>query len=215
MIPRYDIEVDSTLPIDATFWVPTREEVDEGIGFFHNTWSIDTDLKEAALVAQAEQVAINFVDERTSTAEEFDAVASAIEFESPDDPTEDAPALVWQPDWYGLEGLELGVAGLTYALSAVGVIPAASCRAHAAAHRQWAEYPVVSMAIGDEHATILQRLAHAAGCGFEIDENRPQLLAVYAPSIVEMAALAQLALDSVTEFYGDVANRTEPKDGRS
>jgi hypothetical protein len=94
-----------------------------------------------------------------------------------------------------LEGLELGVAGLVYALASVGCVPAASCRGHSRPHA-WAERPIVLLAADRARAEWLRPLVSGAGCGFCLDDVRPQILGIEAPSIDEMTALARLVLDS-------------------
>jgi hypothetical protein len=165
-------------------------------GNFHDTELIQTDLEEAEAVMEAEGIAIGFIDAHAATAVEFDELADQVEFEFPDLPSDDAPAFMRDAAWNGVNGLELGVAGLTYALNAVGIVTAASCRSHAAAHRRWAEYPVVMFAANEYQLRRLQPLVQSSGCGFELDEdNRPELVSVYGPSVVEMMALARLVLD--------------------
>lgn len=203
MIPRYSINVNSDLPADATFWVPGAQELEDmdQLGDFHNVWLIETDLQEADAVIAAERTAVDYVDRNSRTGMEFDELSDQIEFEQPDCPRDEAPAFFSSSDaWSGVEGLELGVAGLCYALNAVGVLAAASCRGHAAAHRKWSDYPVVFCAIGERHARVLQRLAEDTGCGFEVALDRGQFLVVYAESIIEMMTLAQKVIDSAAGF---------------
>jgi hypothetical protein len=198
MIPRYDIEIAPQIPANATFWTPTEEELEENgaPGDFHDTERIETDRDEAESVLEAERVAIDYVDAHSATASEFDELSDEIEFEVPDWPTEDAPSFITEGDWYGVNGLELGVAGLVYALNAVGVVTAASCRSHAAPHRRWSEHPVVIVAANESQSQLLQPLVASAGCGFEIDGmNRPHLLGICGPSIVEMMVLGRAVLD--------------------
>ena len=102
--------------------------------------------------------------------------------------------------WYGVGGLELGVAGLVYALNAVGILTAASCRSHSASHRQWANYPVVIFAASRQQLEILQPMVEAAGCGFDFDPGRPRFVGVYGPSIEEMMKLASTILDAGDTF---------------
>jgi hypothetical protein len=133
MIPRYDIDVDPTVPPTATFWVPAPGDLEEsgGIGDFHDTELIVTDLEEAGAVLEAEREAIEYLDAKSSTPRKFDDLAAAIEWEAPDMPSDEAPDFFDQEDaWYGLNGLEVGVAGLVYAMNAVGIVTAASCRSH-------------------------------------------------------------------------------------
>lgn len=97
--------------------------------------------------------------------------------------------------WYGVNGLELGVSGLVHALNAVGIVTAASCRSHNQSHSPWSDYPIVVFAANREQLALLQPLVEASGCGFEVDSiDRPELIAVVAPSVLETMAFGKLVL---------------------
>jgi len=98
-----------------------------------------------------------------------------------------------------LEGLEIGVAGLVYALAAIGAFPAASCRGHSGEHA-WSDNPVVLFAADRVRAERLQPLVESSGCGFEIDAARPELLIIEAACITNAMSLAQLIFDNHGEF---------------
>ncbi|KZE43303.1 hypothetical protein [Microbacterium sp. T32] len=204
MIPRYDVDVDPTVPLTASFWVPAPEELEEsgGIGDFHDTERIVTNLKEARAVIDAERQAIAYLDANSSTPREFDDLADAIEWETPDIPSDEAPDFFDQEDaWYGLNGLEVGVAGLVYAMNAVGIVTAASCRSHHKGHQPRADYPTVVFAANRPQTDALQPLVESAGCGFEVDDvDRPKLLAVVASSILDMTELASSVLRAASSF---------------
>lgn len=197
MIPRHEVEIDPTIPSTATFWTPTADELEEdgAPGDFHNTELIETDIDEAEAIIEAEVEAVAYVDARSSTAHEFDELASAIEFEVPDAPSDEAPDFFEGDSWYGLNGLEIGVAGLVYALNAAGIVTAASCRSHHQGHKPWSDYPIVVFAASREQMVILQPLVESAGCGFEIDDvDRSHLVAIVAPAVTEMMTLARAVL---------------------
>ena len=204
MIPRYAIEVDSLLPVEAGYWMPSLEELEEAdqLGDFHDAWLIETDAVEALAVIEAESEAVQYIDARATNPLEFDNLADQIEFEQPDVPSDEAPDFFSASSrpWHGVEGLELGVAGISYALNAIGAITATSCRAHAAMHRNWSEYPVVLFAIDAQRAALLQPLAEHTRCGFEIGDGRPQFLALYAATITDLMALARRIIDHASEF---------------
>lgn len=202
MIPRADIEIESGIPAGATFWTPEPEDIgDEGFGFFQDVWPIlDVSPSEAADVIDAERVAVAFADAGSTNQREFEDLAKAVEDEYPYELSDDAPAFMRESNWSGLESLDLGVAGLVYALAACGFFPAASCRSHHNGLRQWSDYPVVMFAADKAHAVKLQPLVEANGCGLEDDGARSDLLCVYAPSIVEMMNLATALLDASNEF---------------
>ncbi|MDQ7906870.1 hypothetical protein RB614_20350 [Phytohabitans sp. ZYX-F-186] len=202
LIPRTDIDLDSALPGAATFWMPARDEIhDEGIGFFRGVWAIfDVPLSEAAVVVADERAAAAAVDAVATDAESFEDFARVIEGHNPDFPSEEPEdeadmatlAEHGDVDSVSLCGLDLGVAGLTYALAATGCVPAASCRSHA--ERSWSDRPVVLAAIDREHAQWLQPLVQRSSCGFGIDDERPEFLVIHARSITEMMDLAAAIL---------------------
>ena len=202
MIPRTHIQLDPALPQNAPFWMPAENEVhEEGIGFFQDVWAIfEVPLSEAAQVVADERAAAAAVDAAAIDATTFEYFAQLIESHNPDFPSEDpedeagmaALAKHGDVDSVSLRGLELGVAGLTYALAATGCVPAASCRSHA--ERSWAEQPVVVAAIDRVHADWLQPLVERGSCGFGLDNVRPNFLTIHAQSIAEMMNLAAAIL---------------------
>ncbi|HZL05000.1 MAG TPA: hypothetical protein VFE45_06235, partial [Coriobacteriia bacterium] len=151
---------------------------------------------------QDEQVALRYVDAYARDADAFELLAEYVEHSTLDDADDDesiasvgaAPFVPTEgSEWTGLEGLELGVAGLVYALSTRGFFPAASCRSHAYEH-SWSDRPVVLFAADRRRVEWLRPLVERAGCGFCVPRDRGQLLTIEAQSIVEMGALAQLIL---------------------
>lgn len=205
MIPRFDEDVDPQLPAHASFWVPDPANLVAGepVAFFHDTELIVTDMDEARRVMEAERIAVQFAERHSTSVNEFEEILDQAEFEMPDVPSDEAPAFLLEDGlWHGVNGLEIGVAGLVHALNAVGVVTAASCRAHSEEHRRWASRPAVVCAIGRDHAETLAALVAAAGCGFELnEEDYPHLLAVVAPSIVEMMELAA-RVESAERSFG-------------
>lgn len=197
MIPRSDAEVNPAIPKGAAFWVPTAEDIsEEGIGFFVGTWAIlNVDLAEARALLDSEKLALDFADKNSATPEEFEAACDLIEEQDYDEPTDDAPDFVRDRNWYGLASLEVGVAGLTYAMAARGFVPAASCRSHHHERTSWARQPVVMFAGDREQIDHLAPLVAKAGCGLDLDSARGELLCVYGPSIVETIALAEAILN--------------------
>ena len=137
MIPRVDTEIESSLPEGATFWTPSDEDLgsDEGFGFFRDVWLIfDVSADEAEAILRSEADLVSAVDELARDPVEFDQIAKAIE----EGDREHLPERLQTMSMKGpiqtclehkestLEGLELGVAGLVYALASVGCFPAAS-----------------------------------------------------------------------------------------
>ncbi|MFG1955643.1 hypothetical protein [Micromonospora sp. NPDC048830] len=228
MIPRAHIQLDPALPQNAPFWMPAEDEIhEEGIGFFQGVWAIfDVPLSEAAQVVADERAAAAAVDAAADDATTFEHFARLIEAHNPDFPSEDpedeagmaALAKHGDVDSVSLCHLELGVAGLTYALAATGCVPAASCRSHA--ERSWAERPVVVAAIDRAHADWLQPLVERMSCGFDLDDLRPQFLTIHAQSIKEMMDLAAAILAKAEHdpppplFWGPSSNDEQPVEDR-
>jgi hypothetical protein len=209
IVPHYDIELDASLPETAEYLLPRGNEItEEGFGFFRDTWAIPRLLRtEACAIIKAERTLLEVADRVASTADEFEAVCAALEsgddnvlpdgFDSGAAHAEIEPNISEEVSLLG--GLDLGVAGLVAALSAIGGIrTAASCRSHGS--RSWSPHPVVLFAADRYRAERLQPLVQATGCGFAIDGARPQLLCIVAPSVSNLAALAATVLDSAATF---------------
>lgn len=198
MFPRVGIEIDISIPDGDTYWVPKPSDIgDEGFGAFRGVWPIvKATTRLTADVIEDERIAAEYADSHSSTPEAFEQLARDIESYLPSLDESEGPAFVAElgESWDGLEGLELGVAGLTYALSNAGFYPAASCRSHDGKH-SWSPNPVVLFAGDRPRVVLLQALVQGAGCGLGTDTSRGDLLHVYAPSIVEMMALARNLYD--------------------
>jgi hypothetical protein len=210
MIPVLDYAPDATIPRDASFWMPSEDDIpdDEGIGYFRNVWMILNEPEDVTKhVIETESDLIALVDRLTVSVEEYEIVATIIErgytgthpsgqlgelirAEAPDI-MERAP-----DDELPLYDLELGVAGLSYALSTVGAVPVASCRGHEGG---WSDQPVVFVALDEQRARWLQPLLRESGCGFHISRNREEFLVIDGPSIQHTNTLARRI---VREFDG-------------
>lgn len=193
MFPRAQVELEVSIPAGDDYWVPKLSEIDEeGLGDFRGVWPIvKAATRLTADVIKDERVAAEHVDAHASTPEEFEKLAREIESHSPYLDESETPKLAADlgPEWDGFGRLELGVAGLTYALSNAGFYPAASCRSHQGGH-SWSANPVVLFAGDKPRALLLQPLVRESGCGLRADYTRGAFLYVYAPSIRETMALA-------------------------
>ena len=211
MFPRATVEVEVSIPGSDTYWVPRPSDVDEeGFGDFRGVWPImNATTRLAASVLASERVAAAYVDAHASTPTEFEELASELEnFDPTVDETEATESnLSLGDEWIGLEGLELGVAGLTYALSNAGLYPAASCRSHQR-ENSWSPNPVVVFAGDKPRVLLLESLVRESSCGLQADYTRGDFLFVYAPSIRETMALATRLYDSRGAF------RSLPKTAR-
>ena len=207
MYPRAAIDLEYKLPPTAQFWTPEPEDIDEylGFGFFGDVWTIvDVSEADARAMFEKDQTLCLLVSGLAANESEFEALANSVETGVADE--EDslnahqlevlAPYLT---EIAALEGLEIGVAGLVYALSASGMYPAASCRGHSGPFA-WSPCPVVFFALDRAHAEILQVLVRETGCGFQIDPNRPEMLAVVSQTIEGTLSLAAAILDRLSVF---------------
>jgi hypothetical protein len=209
MFPTSPPEGSTTIPSDATFWMPKPEDIDEeGIGcYFRETWLIkDVPVRTARRLREAERRIAEAVGKLAATAEDFDRLAHAVEDYDPDEADEDydltdteRAALHDFMSDDALDSLEIGVAGLVYALATVRIIPAASCRGHPG-DRAWSDAPVVLFATTEYRARALQPLVEATGCRFGIDTSRVELLAVRGRSILDTMQLADAVLESRRTF---------------
>lgn len=207
MYPTADIKLDPTLPACAEFWVPDPEEIDEyeGFGLFQDVWPItDVSVDDAIALAREDGLVCQIVGCLARDSAEFDVLAAAAETGSvgEDDEITAESLSALAPYLTGkatLMGLEAGVAGLVYALSAAGMFPAASCRGHPEPDA-WSAVPVVMFAADRAHAEVLQPLVAGSGCGFDFDPIRPELLVVKGRSMEGTLRLGCAVLASIGAF---------------
>jgi hypothetical protein len=202
VIPTVDIHVDPMFPVDLAIGLPDEEDVDEeGYGYFRDVWTIgEVSHEEAVSMIEEERRLVSLVDQASRTPTEFEAIAKAIEVGEPDYLPADAAQ---RPDselvqvvsngadeGAPLDGLELGVAGVSYALTSVGCFTAASCRSHHSDH-SWSDRPVVFFAAERPTVHWLVPLVKDSGCGFaDGSERADRLLIIEAPSITNLMKLA-------------------------
>lgn len=196
MIPVIEIDVQIPSPLPACT-MPTEEEIsEEGFGFFRGTWYIGhVSTADAQSTLREESELIRVLDDSASSPEEFEELASAIEGNDIDGLPEPLREValdhgvgqLLDEDLAPLDGLEIGVAGITHALSSIRCLTAASCRSHISSHN-WSDCPVVFFAAPAWRLELLAELIAAAGCGLEADRG---MLSIVAPSILHMHALAQ------------------------
>lgn len=90
--------------------------------------------------------------------------------------------------------MEVGVAGLSLALTALGCLSVASCRSHP--ERSWSPVPVVVFGFLDEVRGVLETACGGTGCGLVVPADRPELLVVEAPSLLAANALGSALLEA-------------------
>ena len=223
MYPRTELNLDPDLPSSAEYWTPQAEDIgEEGFGYFRDVWPIlDVTEDEARNLQEEDRRLASFVSLMASKEDEFEIIARTIERASdaygyeklrPEQRSQLERYLVPEEDDYEavLGGLDIGVAGLVYAISAAGMFPAASCRGHSV-DRAWSDVPVVLFAADLPHARVLQPLVRTANCGFTTDRARPELLVVTAGSIDDTLKLADDIIDNLESFRAvqPPANRIE------
>lgn len=203
MIPVSACEITRSLP-DHELWLPSAEELEneEGFGPFRDTWVIrDIPLDIARDMVDEEALVIGCVDALTATAAEFDALLGAIESDDISSLPDAVRQTVASSDvlfsLLGRElapgaGLDLGIAGLVYALAATGSFPAASCRGHSG-DLPWSEFPIVRLSATLETAGYLLDVAADIGCGIMYEEP---LLTIWAPSVLEVMRMASSLLEA-------------------
>ncbi|MGO4859652.1 hypothetical protein [Arthrobacter sp. 2MCAF14] len=202
MHPLADLEIDSSIPANASYWVPKPSDItDEGFGYFRDVWPlVGARAYDVTPLLAWERRAAAYVASESEDVLSFDALARGVENYMPDadDNEAELPAEL-QADWTSLAGLELGVSGLAHALSNAGFYPAASCRSHP--DRNWTNGPIVLFASDRERLARLHPLAEATDCGLAADATRGDpLFAIYARSIVELMDLAQQLFEDRSEF---------------
>lgn len=207
MYPTTALVASPLLPPDATFWTPKRSDLGEGgFGFFHDVWPIfDVKKRDAESLIRAERDTAFVIGETARDEVEFDLLARSVEHQElqPDVSREQGAAigeLINEGDAAPLEALELGVAGLTYALASARMFPAASCRGHPRP-RAWSDWPVVYVAANRHRAELLQPLVEGCGCELDIDSERPDLLVIRGSSILGTMALAQAVMEARAAFH--------------
>lgn len=209
MIPRTKVQLTVDFPVGYKFWTPKSDDYsEEGFRFFRGTWLIrGVGVRQARALIAIEGRLASIVDSLAANPTEFDKLASSIESCDRDNLPESLVALltddernaVANEDFAPLEGLELGVAGLAYALAAVGCWPAASCRGHPG-DRAWSATPAVFVALDRHRGMVLQRFVTEARCGFDQDGSRDNLLVIHAESIEDTMCLANLVVGERKAF---------------
>lgn len=208
VIPNFEVVGTLDLPADAMFWMPEPNEIDpdEGVGFFRDTWAILDASREAAQgIADEERHLLRVAAELAMDAAHYEQLAKIVEIGFDWDSADEAydpsaterlalePVAATDEDIV-LDGLDLGVAGLAYALSFFGAVPVASCRAHVPVEQSWTESPVVVFAAKETTARALAPLAARTGCRFTTDVVRPEFIGLTARSVVELMNLASAIL---------------------
>lgn len=208
MILRGNSGSSSEIPRSATFWMPSEGDIpsDEGIGFFRDVWMIlGVSVRDALDIIAAEEKYIGVTDIISDSLQLFERVAKLLESGEVGDSlegdlyrrlTDFVSELPEDPDEYisPLGGLDLGVSGLAHAISAIGGVPAASCRGHFV-QNPWSHQPIVFAALDEQRTNWLKPLLSVNECGFHVDPERSEFIAIEAPSIVESNRLSGMIIE--------------------
>jgi hypothetical protein len=155
--------------------VPTVLEVEEGFGDIRNYQDLaGLSWEEAAECLDLERSLVARATEQTTTPGEFGELADEVLGNYSDEVDDLGPG--------GIYLLDLGVIGLTAALSAAGCVPASSCSGHGS------EAPYIRFAADPQRAAILLEMTRIAGCGLTVDEGG--LLQTWAGSIKQFIGFA-------------------------
>lgn len=188
--------------------MPKHDDItEEGFGAFRGTWFIGrVPWRAADETVRREAQILKWLDDVSLNAEMFDQLAHAIECRdatsipaselTPQLRAELEHVIGPENDYDALDSLEIGVAGLTLALSAVGCLTAASCRSHSG-DRSWSDCPVVLFAAPQWRVRILAEFIAAEHCGLGADRD---MLTVYAASVRDLHRLAERLIDGRARF---------------
>lgn len=212
MIPISVVEPEVEFPL-PTCEMPVTEEIsEEGFGYFRGTWFIGrVPLVDAQAWVREEAEMIAWIDRNASSPEQYEQLASAIEEQNPsllEEPLKSIAKANGLSEWLidddyevPLGGLEIGVAGLAYALSSVRCLTAASCRWHIN-DDSWSDCPVVFFVAPKWRVEILAELIEAEECGLASGRG---MLTVYGASVRSTHKLAERILSERQRF------RVKPK----
>lgn len=97
---------------------------------------------------------------------------------------------------YLFRGMDVGVAGLVFALAAAGYATCYSCRGHGGIATE--RVPQVRLATEPDRLKVLTVYAERAGCGLETDDDG--LVTAYASSVPDLHRMAKLMTEDRTVF---------------
>ena len=196
------------VPSEFSFAVPTLVELEqEGLPyFFHEIeWLGSINWEEAGTEIAADIVATLAVAWATSSYLDFELVAEEVSAgiasgsELEGELARLSAVVSEEEPKFG--GLDMGIAGLVYALSAAGYLTVASCRGHGPGIG-WSEVPVVYFAATSAQFEVLAPQVDMFGGTVTVDDEHPDLLCLALPSCLHAQ---QLALVLVRQFLPDVS----------
>jgi len=214
VIPINDRELSSEIPGGIEFWLPDEADLDDMVdgnfgGFIGNWLIVGESDYGTQLAIDDERRLLTRLGQLADTAEDFDRLAHAVEDYGPNDSSrgDDYDTVISLIDGCTfndcemlLDGLEIGVAGLTLALSAAGMHTVASCRGHEPGIKvvsPWSTFPLVAFTAEREQISRLQPLVRDVGAGFDLCQGfGAPFLALTASTTLVLNDLAQRIEDS-------------------
>jgi hypothetical protein len=203
LIERKRYEPKTKVPESFEFWDSSEEALFEafGEGFYSDDCSPlgDVSRADALKVVRDELSVIMAIDALSDDREEFERLADLFDRHSrrPRDfdggsegeflPSE-LERLV-RDHRIDLGQLDIGVAGLVYALRAIGCIPVLSCRGHSDSNK-FTDHPMIYFATTKGRVEWIMPWVVRNGCGINSEPVRTNLLIIEAGSIADTAALA-------------------------
>ncbi len=224
MFPTSPLSGSTTVPGEATFWMPKPEDIDDdGIGvLIHDTWLIkDVPVREARRLRQEESRIAEVVGRLATTPEDFDRLATAVEeglepdgdYSLTNTERAELGQVLSDDEATPLDSLELGV-GRARVRPCYGSHHSSCQLSRASGRPGLVPLPVVLFATTEYRAEALQPLVEATDCQFGIDARRPDLLAVMGRSILDTMALAEAVLESRRTFVQPKPSRRARPDQR-
>lgn len=179
MIPQYNVPIKISVDLTKVYSVPWRIIHNES-GLVSNhfyEYMKGIGWRDFTLALGIEKKAIAFIDSSTKTSEEFEELAEQL-FDDPD----------WT-ELMHIQGLDLGIANVVFALYAFGCFPITSCRGHPLPIGE--RYPLVVFFARPEVVPLIVGVAAGAGVGLLSQEaDSEQSLIVYAKNILDMQRFA-------------------------
>jgi len=180
MIPQFRVPI--RISVDLTHVRPIPWDIihtEDGLISNHDYWYMKgIGWKAYKLVSAIEEKAIAFIDSQTTTHEEFEELADN---------------LITDPKWSELnklQGLDLGIANVVFALYAFGCFPITSCRGHPPS-MGGERHPLVVFYPRPERAPFIVGVAAGSGVGIcnEWADSEGALI-VFGTNIIDMRKFA-------------------------
>lgn len=206
MVPYTQVIGEDSLPSSTSYWTPDRSDLalGEGFGFFRDSWTIlDVPREFAQQVVETEWTLVECLSTLTNSSDQYERLAQAVDSWDPDEKNAELSAdeytaidsILRLAEDNPLDNLELGVSGLSLALSSIGAYPAASCRGHTQP-LAWSKYPVVYFSATRNVALYVEAKLRKSACRFMIDNSRPTLLCIGGSSVIETIRLSRTLLEA-------------------